>query len=282
MVNQDLTAIDEITTPLSSDIAYTVNDPGAAKTPKKSTWTNILKIYDALIKTLTNKTVSVDLNSIIQDTPVSGEYLKDNGTKFLPANLATDVAATASVTANTTKVTNATHTGDVTGSTVLAIGASKVTNTMLAGSIANSKLATDPLARANHTGTQSATTIGSGDLADARMKLKKEVIMLALTNNPTTAVTSGTDKVSFRLPFAFTLTEVIVSAHAHGTTSTMTVDINDDGVSINGAPISLTTTDKVNQAASTQAFADDSIVTVDVDAAGTDVQGVVVYLVGHQ
>ncbi len=34
-----------------------------------------------------------------------------------------------------------------------------VTNTMLAGSIDNSKLATDPLARANHTGTQLASIV---------------------------------------------------------------------------------------------------------------------------
>src|SRR4051794_32267880 len=34
-----------------------------------------------------------------------------------------------------------------------------ITNAMLAGSIANTKLATDPLARANHTGTQLASTI---------------------------------------------------------------------------------------------------------------------------
>ena len=34
-----------------------------------------------------------------------------------------------------------------------------VTNTQLAGSIDNTKLATDPLARANHTGTQAQSTI---------------------------------------------------------------------------------------------------------------------------
>lgn len=46
------------------------------------------------------------------------------------------------------------------------IGAGKVTNTMLAGSIALSKLATDPLARANHTGTQTLSTISdAGTLA---------------------------------------------------------------------------------------------------------------------
>lgn len=102
------------------------------------------------------------------------------------------VAATPSVTANTAKVTNATHTGDVTGSGALTIATSAVTNTKLAnvatatmkgrvsastgdvedltatqvrtllnvanGATANSADAT-LLARANHTGTQTASTI---------------------------------------------------------------------------------------------------------------------------
>lgn len=45
----------------------------------------------------------------------------------------------------------------------LALVSGIVTNAMLAGSIANSKLLTNPLARANHTGTQTASTIS--DLA---------------------------------------------------------------------------------------------------------------------
>ena len=45
----------------------------------------------------------------------------------------------------------------------LQVKALGITNAMLAGSIALSKLATDPLARANHTGTQTASTIS--DLA---------------------------------------------------------------------------------------------------------------------
>ena len=73
----------------------------------------------------------------------------------------TNVAATASVIANTAKVTNATHTGDVTGATALTIGATKVTNTMLAGSIANTKLATDPLSYANMTAPVAAVAFNS-------------------------------------------------------------------------------------------------------------------------
>ncbi len=48
------------------------------------------------------------------------------------SDLAAAVAATAAVSANTAKVTNATHTGDVTGATVLTIAADAVTNAKLA------------------------------------------------------------------------------------------------------------------------------------------------------
>lgn len=102
------------------------------------------------------------------------------------------VAATAAVTANTAKVTNATHTGDVTGATTLTIADNVVTNAKLADvatatikgrvtaatgdpedltatqvrtliNVANGATANSPdatlLARANHTGTQAAGTI---------------------------------------------------------------------------------------------------------------------------
>ena len=48
------------------------------------------------------------------------------------SDLSTAVAATPAVTANTAKVTNATHTGDVTGATALTIANAAVTNTKLA------------------------------------------------------------------------------------------------------------------------------------------------------
>ena len=48
-----------------------------------------------------------------------------------------------------------------------AIGAGKVTDAMLAGSIALAKLAVDPLARANHTGTQTLASISDAGTAAA-------------------------------------------------------------------------------------------------------------------
>jgi hypothetical protein len=71
---------------------------------------------------------------------------------------------------DTTKVTNlnadlldgqtGTYYTDFSNQTVTA---GEVTNTMLAGSIANTKLETNPLARANHSGTQAASTISDFD-----------------------------------------------------------------------------------------------------------------------
>ena len=71
-------------------------------------------------------------------------------------------------------------TGSGTGSFAATIGALKVTNAMLAGSIDNTKLATNPLARANHTGTQSASTVSDFSSATAA----------------TSAVTANTAKIT--------------------------------------------------------------------------------------
>lgn len=68
------------------------------------------------------------------------------------SDFATAVAATAAVTANTAKVTNATHTGDVTGATALTIANDAVTNAKLAN------MATATL--------KGRTTAGTGDPED--------------------------------------------------------------------------------------------------------------------
>jgi len=68
------------------------------------------------------------------------------------SDFATAVAATAAVTANTAKVTNATHTGDVTGATALTIASDAVTNAKLAN------MATATI--------KGRTTAGTGDPED--------------------------------------------------------------------------------------------------------------------
>ena len=112
----------------------------------------------------TSANVQTDLDS---KAPIASPTF--TGTVAIP-NIA-DVEA--AITANTAKVSNATHTGDVTGSTTLTITPGIIDNTDINASanIALSKLAVDPLARANHTGTQLHTTISDFDTGVQQNKL---------------------------------------------------------------------------------------------------------------
>lgn len=81
-----------------------------------------------------------------------------DGTQVVELGVA-ETGGVASLTVDDSSIEN-TGTG---GDPILRVKALGITNAMLAGSIALAKLATDPLARANHTGTQAASTIS--DLA---------------------------------------------------------------------------------------------------------------------
>ncbi len=71
-----------------------------------------------------------------------------------------------------------------------------VTNAMLAGSIANGKLATDPLARANHTGTQTASTISDFDTQVRTSRLDQMAAAGADVSMGTHKITNVTDPSS--------------------------------------------------------------------------------------
>lgn len=99
-------------------------------------------------------------------------------------------------------------------------------------------------------------------------------IQLAASDE-TTALTIGTSKVSFRMPFAMTLTEVrasLVTAQASGTI--FTVDINEAGVSVISTKLTIDNTELTSVTAATppvisdSALADDALITIDIDQVG--------------
>ena len=117
-----------------------------------------------------------------------------------------------------------------------------------------------------------------------------ESLIIAVSDE-TTALTTGTAKITFRMPYAFTLTDVRASlTTAGGTSGTTTVDINESGTTILSTKLTIDNTEKTSTTASTpavisdSALADDSEITIDIDAisgAGTEA-GLKVYLIGKR
>jgi len=115
-----------------------------------------------------------------------------------------------------------------------------------------------------------ATFIGSGGGG-----VKAFVVAIS---DETTALTAGTAKVTFRMPYAMTLTAVRLSLTTAQATSgaggILTVDVNESGSSILSTKLTVDNTEKTSSTAATAAvisdtaLADDAEVTIDVDQIG--------------
>lgn len=110
----------------------------------------------------------------------------------------------------------------------------------------------------------------------------------AAASDETTALTTGTAKVTFRTPSAFTLTSVrasLTTAQASG--SIFTVDINQNGSSVLGTKLTIDNTEKTSVTAATpatittSAITDDAEITVDIDQIGNGTaKGLKITLIG--
>lgn len=118
-----------------------------------------------------------------------------------------------------------------------------------------------------------------------------ESIIIAVSDE-TTALTTGTGKVTFRMPYGFTLTDVRASLTGAGSTSgTTTVDINVTGAgSILTPKLTIDQGEKTSTTAATavgittSTLNDDEEITIDIDAVtgGADETGLKVYLIGYK
>ena len=114
-----------------------------------------------------------------------------------------------------------------------------------------------------------------------------EVLMIAVSDE-TTAITTGTAKVVFRMPFAMHLTEVRASLTGSSSSGAPAIDVNESGVSIFSTTLTIDQGEKTSTTAATPAvisdadLADDAEMTIDVDTAGTGATGLKVYLIGRR
>lgn len=113
--------------------------------------------------------------------------------------------------------------------------------------------------------------------------------LIIAVGDETTAHTSGNGKVTFRMPYAFTLTGIRGSLNTAAASGTFTVDVNEGGASILSTKLTFDATEKTTTTAATPpvisdtALADDAEITIDIDSiGGGGATGLKVYLIGHQ
>jgi hypothetical protein len=105
-----------------------------------------------------------------------------------------------------------------------------------------------------------------------------ESIQIACSDEAT-ALTTGTAKVTFRMPYAFTLTDVRASVTTAPTGATLTVDINESGSTVLSTKLTIDASEKTSTTAATPAvisdaaLADDAEITIDIDQIGSTIAG---------
>lgn len=129
--------------------------------------------------------------------------------------------------------------------------------------------------------------ISAGELYSA-FNINAELVVAA--SDETTALTTGTAKVTFRMPYAMTLTSVRASLTTAQTSgSIFTVDINEGGVSILSTKLTIDNTETTSMTAATPvvisdfSLADNSVITFDIDQIGDGTaKGLKIYLIGYR
>ncbi len=122
---------------------------------------------------------------------------------------------------------------------------------------------------------QSSTTKKVTAQAIANLAPAQTQSIIVAASDESTALTAGTAKVTFRMPYAFTLTGVRASLSTAQTSgSVLTVDINESGTTILSTKLTIDNTEKTSTTAATAAvisdtaLADDAEITVDIDQVG--------------
>lgn len=121
------------------------------------------------------------------------------------------------------------------------------------------------------------------------LAFKPESFCFAMSDE-TTNITTGTAKIKFRMPYAFTVTAVRASLSTAQTTgSIFTVDINENGSTILSTKLTIDNSETTSTTAATppvisdSALADDAEMSGDVDQIGTALaKGLKVCIIGHQ
>jgi hypothetical protein len=132
------------------------------------------------------------------------------------------------------------------------------------------------------------TTVSAGRMTVGSTDALLTWIPIAVGDETTAITSSGNPKVTFRMPYAFTVTAVRASLTTASSSGVVTVDINEAGTSILSTKLTIDQSEETSTTAATPAvisdtsLADDAEITIDIDGAGTGAAGLKVYLLGYK
>jgi len=104
----------------------------------------------------------------------------------------------------------------------------------------------------------------------------------------TTTICTGNGQYEFQLPYCFTLTEVFATVATASSCGLPSIQIQQNALDILSTAITLDTCEKTSRTAVTAPVISDNtldingVITFDLDAVGTGVTGLIIYLIGYQ
>lgn len=250
----------EINALSAGDIVYFA----VKNTPTSTTFTDSDAIHD---------NIAAEISAITEKaSPVSNDWIliedsedSDNKKKLRVGNLPTSSGTVTSV--------------GITGSNGIEIDSGSPVTT--SGNIA---LGINAATLRTHINVEDGADVTDTDNVNA---VATQVISIACSDE-TTDLSVGTSTVTFRMPFAMTLTAVKASVTTAPVGSGITVDINESGSTILSTKITIDAGEKTSTTAATppvisdSSLADDAEMTVDIDAVGSTTAGagLKIYIIG--
>lgn len=119
-------------------------------------------------------------------------------------------------------------------------------------------------------------------------KVFREFVYEFALGDETNAIATGTSFITWRAPWAFTVTAVRASVSTASSSGLPTVDINEGGSTILSTKLTIDANEKTSTTAanaaviSDTAIADDAEITFDIDTAGTGAKGLKVKIYGYR
>ncbi|MGA1858816.1 hypothetical protein VH569_22735 [Azospirillum sp. 11R-A] len=195
------------------------------------------------------------------------------------------------ITVTGTTIGTSMSTARLIGRTTAGTGATEEISVGTGLTLAGGLLAASISASAAQPLGATASAGSTGTAADAGHVHQRQLeSIIAAAGDETTAITVGTGKVTFRMPYAFTLTAVrasLVTAQTSG--SLLTIDVKESGTTIFSTKPTFNNGSKTTVGATTPAvisdtaLADDAEMTIDVSQIGDGTaKGLKVTLIGRQ